>query len=115
MSQLDDRVAKQLQGVFDEKAKALLEPLQKEIGLAKAGIASEKRLRREADKTLQKYSETTQENIRNFMRDTDSRVTSISRSVGTIKTRLKGLKVKRPAKVTTPPPKEIGKVLLPKT
>jgi hypothetical protein len=105
MSQLDDRVAQQLQGVFDKKAEALLKPLQEEIGLAKAEIASEKRLRKEADKALQKYSERTQDNIRSFMRETDSRITSISTSVGTLNTSLKGLKIRRPAKATTPPPK----------
>ena len=113
MSQLDDRVAQQLKGVFDEKAKALLEPLQKDLGLAKAEIATERKLRKEADKALEKYSEKTQDNIRSFMRKTDSRITSISTSIGTLNTSLKGSKIKRPTKVTTPPPKKIGKVLLP--
>ena len=45
MSQLDERVAQQLKGVFDEKAQALLKPVDDRLQLAEAEIASEQRLR----------------------------------------------------------------------
>ncbi len=105
MAGIDERIKRQLEGVFDEKAQALLEPVEERIGLAESKIASETQLRAEADRTLEKYSEETQTNIRNFMQNTDARITSISKTVGTLNTTLRGLKVRRPSKVKTPPPK----------
>jgi len=109
MSQLDERVAQQLKGVFDEKAQALLKPLNDRLQLAEAEIASEQRLREEADKTLQSYSRETQEGFKEFIEKTDARISSITTNVGSISAKIEGFKIKRPTKKTTPPPKKSWK------